>query len=70
MGHLCQNGGELPGDETADFEGEQDMLFLETLTEKFKTLDVKPETIRLFPEIYPKYGASKMGKLFLVGTNC
>ena len=57
-------------DETADFEGEQDMLFLETLTEKFKTLDVKPETIRLFPEIYPKYGASKMGKLFLVGTNC
>ena len=27
MGRLCQNGGELPGDETADFEGEQDMLF-------------------------------------------
>lgn len=58
-----KNGGELPGDETADFEGEQDMLFLETLTEKFKTLDVKPEIIRLFPEIYPKYGASKNGEI-------
>ncbi|RCK63112.1 Leukotriene A-4 hydrolase [Candida viswanathii] len=58
-----EKGGELPSDETEHFEGEQDMLFLETLTAKFKTLKVKPETIREFPKIYPKYTASKNGEI-------
>ncbi|KAK6873749.1 Leucine aminopeptidase 2 [Candida tropicalis] len=58
-----QNGTQLPGDETQEFEGEQDMLFLETLTARFKTLDVKPETIREFAKIYAKYGESNNGEI-------
>lgn len=46
-----------------EFEGEQEMLFIETLTDRFKDLDVSPELIRKLPSIYPKYAASKNGEV-------
>lgn len=45
-----------------DFEGEQEMLFLETLTEKFKTMEINPELIRKLPQLYPKYVSSGNGE--------
>ncbi|KAI5963584.1 LAP2 [Candida pseudojiufengensis] len=45
------------------YQGEQDMLFIEYLVEKFKNLDVPPELIKKFPSIYPTYAASKNGEI-------
>ncbi|RLV94466.1 Leukotriene A-4 hydrolase [Spathaspora sp. JA1] len=62
-----EKGGVFPFSEAdvANFEGEQEMLFLETLIEKFKTLSseqLTSELIRRFPCVYPKYSASGNGE--------
>ncbi|KAK6455637.1 leukotriene A-4 hydrolase 1 [Scheffersomyces xylosifermentans] len=44
------------------FEGEQEMLFIETLTEKLKDINVSSDLIRKLPSVYPKYGASNNGE--------
>ncbi|EGW32348.1 leukotriene A-4 hydrolase [Spathaspora passalidarum NRRL Y-27907] len=59
-----EKGGEFTFSEAdvQSFEGEQEMLFLETLVEKFKQTQVTPELIRKIPSVYPKYSASGNGE--------
>ncbi|KAI5951129.1 LAP2 [Candida jiufengensis] len=45
------------------FKGEQDMLFIEYLVEKFKSQKVSSELIQKFPSIYPKYANSQNGEI-------
>ncbi|KAG7663583.1 LAP2 [[Candida] subhashii] len=61
-----QNNGDIlqqfSETDVESFEGEQEMLLLETLTEKFKTMKVSPDLIKKLPEIYPKYNNSGNGE--------
>ncbi|KAK6205396.1 leukotriene A-4 hydrolase 1 [Scheffersomyces amazonensis] len=45
------------------FEGNQEMLFIETLTDRFKDYNVSIDLIRKLPEIYPKFAASANGEI-------
>ncbi|KAK6463046.1 leukotriene A-4 hydrolase 1 [Scheffersomyces coipomensis] len=47
----------------ADFEGNQQMLFIESLSDKFKDYNVSIDLIRSFPQIYPKLAASANGEI-------
>ncbi|CAI5756922.1 unnamed protein product [Candida verbasci] len=46
-----------------NFEVEQSILFLETLIEKFKNLEISPNIIKQFPKIYPSYHKSLNGEI-------
>lgn len=55
------------------FEGEQNMLLLEYLADKFKAIagdaSVSPEIIKQFPKVYPKFANSKNGEIVSAWNN-
>ncbi|KAI5968700.1 LAP2 [Candida margitis] len=48
--------------DTSSFSIEQNIFFLEYLSEKFKSIEVPPELVKKLPSVYPKYARSQNGE--------